>query len=252
MKHILRPVIVAGLLCWSVAAAQTDDASVDPTVDSAAVQVPAPVPASVTALAAEDKPNDHGHAIDLSWQLSADDISLEDGAQTVLQYEVFNWVPYYFDTLTYMREQFQLARDGANPALADGSKIQSALSQIESGVIDPGSLDYMPQTPPDFSEASDPGALLKQLLEDSLAVLQSLEGVPKDSARTLRKAFESAMERLPEAFNGYPNGGRWLLLGTSSSSSSHTHLGSRDEFSPTFVPDYADMYYRVDAVTAEP
>jgi len=68
--------------------------------DSTAIDSIAP-PAPVTMLKAFDTPNDHGHSVTLNWQLSADD---EAGRNSVLQYQIYRWVPYLMDSLTTLRK----------------------------------------------------------------------------------------------------------------------------------------------------
>lgn len=70
------------LLSFSYAWAQEETAPVE---DTTTVEVIDP-PAAVSNLEAFDSPNDHGHSITLTWDLSADDAA---GDSSVLKYEVF-------------------------------------------------------------------------------------------------------------------------------------------------------------------
>lgn len=76
MKHLL----LAGLLLIAVVAWGQETTP----LDAASAPGIAP-PAPVTNLQAKDSPNDHGHAVTLTWSLSADD---GGGAQSVKMYEI--------------------------------------------------------------------------------------------------------------------------------------------------------------------
>ncbi|HPI32928.1 MAG TPA: hypothetical protein PLR32_06400, partial [candidate division Zixibacteria bacterium] len=82
-------------------AAPADTALASPP--AAAIAAPAP-PVNVRAV---DKPNDHGHAVVLTWDLSADD---GGGAGSVLGYEMYRWVPYLVDTLATIRTAAEAVR----------------------------------------------------------------------------------------------------------------------------------------------
>jgi len=88
------------LLSFAVAGYAQEEVTPDTTAvpDSTAIPPPAPI----TMLEAADVPNDHGHAIGLSWELSSDDGA---GKNSVLTYEIFRWKPFLVDTLTAMRQQ---------------------------------------------------------------------------------------------------------------------------------------------------
>ncbi|NOY89446.1 MAG: hypothetical protein GXO93_08710 [FCB group bacterium] len=75
--------------------------------DSTAVDSIAP-PAPVTMFKAFDTPNDHGHSITLNWQLSADDGA---GQNSVLQYQIYRWVPYLMDSLTTLRKAMTTVKE---------------------------------------------------------------------------------------------------------------------------------------------
>lgn len=99
MRYIaLTASLIALLFCASVTA-QEEVATDTVAADSLPGEMIAP-PAPVTNLVARDKPDDHGHAITLSWDLSPDDTA---GAQSVVQYEIFRWVPFYMDTVDELR-----------------------------------------------------------------------------------------------------------------------------------------------------
>jgi hypothetical protein len=73
-------------------------------VDSVVVDSLA-LPAPVTMLEAVDTDNDHGHGITLKWELSADDGA---GANSVMFYEVFRWVPFFMDSVQAVRQELSV------------------------------------------------------------------------------------------------------------------------------------------------
>lgn len=68
---VVAVVLVAAVAHGQTDTALTDTTAVDTTLAASANQVAPPAP--VTNLTAKDVPDDHGHAISLSWDLSADD-----------------------------------------------------------------------------------------------------------------------------------------------------------------------------------
>lgn len=96
MKHKSLVILLFIFCAFTLTAAQEDAAPADIVhVDSI------PPPAPVSNLTAQDNENDHGHAITLQWELSADDGA---GQNTVLSYDVFRWVPFFMDTLQSIRD----------------------------------------------------------------------------------------------------------------------------------------------------
>jgi hypothetical protein len=179
------------LACCGSGWAQADTTVLDTTlVDS--VEAIAP-PAPVFGLTGEDKPNDHGHAIILKWDLSPDDGA---GQESVLQYEVFRWIPFLNDTLNDLRSKYNTARGELNLGIGQASEVKVRI-------------------------------------------------------RELRAQFTEAMDRLVEAHGDYPDGGYFTELGVvPSGKTEYEHSGSKEQLSRDYVPDRADLYYRVDAVTA--
>jgi hypothetical protein len=82
MKH--RFLIVGLLLLFGLSSvwAQTEP----PVVDSMVVDSTELFPAAVSDVQVVDKPNDHGHAVIVTWETSADD---GGGKNNVLRYEIF-------------------------------------------------------------------------------------------------------------------------------------------------------------------
>jgi len=92
MKYTLVGVFVLALLWVAPALGQAE--AVVP--DSSGMVESLPPPAPVDSLTAEDKDNDHGHAVTLKWKKSADDGA---GRNSVLWYDVYRWKPYYEDSV---------------------------------------------------------------------------------------------------------------------------------------------------------
>ncbi|MBU8932891.1 MAG: hypothetical protein KOO62_02680 [candidate division Zixibacteria bacterium] len=193
MKHKVLLILcllitLAGVTALAQEVEPPDTAAV---TDSLAMPPPAP-PSMVEGC---DVPNDHGHAIDLTWEISADD---GDGQNSVLSYEIFRWIPSLVDTLRMMRQQ-----------------IDSLIEAAE--IVDDPNVDY------------------KELIKE------------------LRSGYAGIADRLPEAHTQYPNGGDWVSIkDVPMGTSSYTNAGTKDKMSQDYIPDYSDLYYRIDAVTIYP
>jgi len=190
MKHKVILALLFLLFCLPPVWAQDEPVTEDTTaVDSAAI-----LPAPVFELEAVDKSNDHGHAVTLSWELSADDGS---GKNNVLMYEVFRWFPhltYKLDSLRYQLDSLRFDR--------------------RDGVGDMGQVD--------------------------------------DIHKVFREEFLGVAERLPEAYGRYPEDGEWRKIGAvPAGETGFDNIGDKEPESGGYMPDFADYYYRVDAVTAD-
>ncbi len=191
MKYKLLLFLIV-LLTLSVAGYAQEVVAPDSTVAADSTALPPPAPISLLEVA--DVPNDHGHAIDLKWELSPDDGA---GQNSVLTYEIFLWKPFLVDTLTAMRQLI----DSLNEASA---------------------------------AAEDPNINYKDLVKD--------QGIK----------YEENADRLPQAYAQYPDGGQWryidkVPLGTGT----FRNAGTKSIMSPDYIPDFTDLYYRVDAVTID-
>ena len=145
MRYILPLLILLVLCAAGIGLAQTEPAAGDTTaVDTTAVIVP---PAPVTNLAGRDKPDDNGHAVILTWDLSADDMTLPGGNQSVIQYEVFWWVPNYVDTLRMLQQRHSLIRAALDNWDRWPNQVRNAIEQVESGVTDRTALEFSPAMP---------------------------------------------------------------------------------------------------------
>jgi hypothetical protein len=115
---VLMTVLVILLIPLGLTFAQEESADVD-APDSTAVVLPSPA----TGLSGTDSPDDHGHAIDLSWEKSADDGA---GLQNVIGYMVYRG----------------LAPEG--PFEARSGLLLGATSFTDIGAMNEGENDYMP------------------------------------------------------------------------------------------------------------
>ncbi|MEA2030320.1 MAG: DUF6754 domain-containing protein [candidate division Zixibacteria bacterium] len=178
--------VLGGAPTW---AQEIDPLDTTAAVDSVALSSPAPV----SMVQAKDKGNDHGHAVVISWELSADD---SYGDKSVIQYEVFLWKPFLYDTIQTLRD-----------------RVGTAKAHLIAH--DDDSRDW------------------------------------KKEFRRAQKEFDEIMKGLTEAHAAYPEGGEFVNVGkVPCGENSFKHIGSKGNESGTYLPDYTDFYYRVDAVTA--
>ncbi len=74
----------------------------------------------------------------------------------------------------------------------------------------------------------------------------------KHTRALLQTRFRELLGKMPELHVRYPEKGVWRQVGkVGSQSTSYVNSGSKDSESPSYIPDYTDYYYRVDAVTAD-
>lgn len=102
----------------------------------------------------------------------------------------------------------------------------------------------------------DTMAALRASLDSVLSAMAG--GAPGlDEARSnLREQYAAALERLPAAFQNYPNGGEFRLAlqdgaVAPSGVSRFEHIAPKDAWNKEFIPDHTDFYYRVIAITAD-
>jgi len=169
-------------------------------------------PAPVTNLQAADAADDHGHAITLTWDISADD---GRGKSNVLGYEVFRWEPDEFGSVPARRDtvaflQYKLSSDWSQP---------------------------IPDSPQDSMNTHFAGQSPEQLAAYS---------------QELSQKVTVAMSRLKESHETYPENGDWEFVATvPSGTGTFKETGNKERESNNFLPDYCDFYYRVDAITAD-
>ncbi len=232
MTHKLLLFLSCVLLGVGTAAAQAPTAA---PPESTAVSAPA-VPRPVTNLEAYDSPNDHGHAITLTWSLSPDDGA---GAKSVLMYQILWWRPDLVHTINDMRDSLTRVN---NALAAFGQYLPNAerrLAKLEKG-------DY----PADYTDSLVKDSLA--ILADTIAVMKERRPELEHAIRPTTKALEKLVDQLPEAYLTYPNNGFWDTAGVApSGNTSFKHTGSKEKLSKDYVPDFANLYYRVDALTAD-
>jgi hypothetical protein len=248
MKYVLTLALL--VLVFSASGfAQTPSAPGDSLVADSMILTP---PAPVANLEVVDKPNDHGHATLLTWDLSPDDMSLEGGSKLVVGYEVFHWVPDFANRISTLRSEFNQLQGGAYPIQRDLPDAEAALEQVQSGITDLGALSLVPALPEDTAFVPTVG-YLEQALRDTIAAMNAPQSDMDELRRSTREAYLAAIEQLPAEYAKYPEGGDWVNLGkVAAGGTAYEHTGAKDAFSGDYLPDYTDLYYRVDAVGLDP
>ncbi len=256
MTYVLRAFLVLVCLTGTVITAQTEPPPVDTTAAEVAAIAP---PAPVTGLVGRDRNNDHGHAIDLSWTPSVDDLESPDGAKSVVRYRIMMWKPAYAYHVDTLRQMYEMARSNLPPIRVYKPLVDSALSLIGKGVASVAELPFAVALPEgvDFSDTTVNWMdQVRKSLEDTLAAMTGEVEISKDSVKSFRRAFLAAVDSLPAAYGAASpstGGGRWDSVGAEvPGATGFRHSGSKDEVSPDFLPDFADLYYRVDAMTSDP
>lgn len=207
VKLLIAVVMLLGLSSFCFAQDNTAE------IDTAAIVVdslilPAP-PGNLTGI---DKPNDHGHAVILSWELSPDD---GDGNNSVMQYEIYHWVPQLMLDLNLVRDSL------------------SVIQRIQRNTIN------------GIGEGSREDSIMNVFIGKSRSELFEIRN---DLIGYVKKENKG----LADACKSYPENGAWLYIDKKpSGTKSFTHIGNKDFKSFSFVPDFADLYYRIDAVTID-
>lgn len=168
------------------------------------------LPAPPGNLTGADQPNDHGHAIVLEWELSPDD---GGGDNSVLRYDVYYWVPNLMLELNKVRDSLAVIQKLVRNT-TDGSAEGSKEDDIRKA--------YASMTRSElFTKRQD-----------------------------LIKFVKKENNGLAEAAKSYPENGSWLYADkVPAGTKRFEHVGNKDFKSSKFIPDFADLYYRVDAVT---
>lgn len=184
------------------------------TVDTAASDTvdTIPPPRPVTNVEARDRDNDHGHAIVVTWDKSPDDNA---GRDNVATYQVFRWVPNLYDTLEVKRREIDVAEQMRR---GNGESLDSlqVLQDLRAEYSQAGEVDW------------------------------------SDVVKDLRSEYDALIDRLPEAHAQYPENGRFEAIGRSMSGETrYEDTAPKDRMSGSFIPDNADLYYRVDAVAMD-
>ena len=248
MRFLLRMTVIMALVLGAGVWAQTEPPVADSVGDS--LDTPAiPPPAPVTNLTAYDTDDDHGHSITLEWTRSADDGA---GDSSVLSYEVFRWYPDLMDSLVSMRDKIQRAQAAHAIFRRELSVAEDALDDLLSGQRDFASLRFRVATPEDDTALVLGRSFVEQALRDTIETMSVNLPLLPDSIRTLQGRFESAVERLTGAHEAYPEDGSWKSVGIlAAGDTTFVNSGSKDPMSGDFIPDFTDLYYRVEAVTVD-
>ncbi len=214
-----------------------------------------PPPAPPMNLQAMDTDNDNGHSITLTWEKSADD---QAGDNTVLGYEIFMFKPYLADTLDMIRSRLSWLEQLDVKVSRDLEAYEMATQEIvDSFVVKIDSFAARTALDPTDSAAIDSVRLLQvQLdsLEALLARVQADPDFPDREADSLRDLYLRLMDRLPAAYEQYPENGEmrtWEGAVAPSGATRFRHAGTKDEWSDKYLPSNTDLYYRLDAVTAD-
>ena len=218
----------------------------DPPVDTI------PEPAPPANLQAHDSNNDNGHAVTLTWDKSADD---QGGDNTVLGYEVFQFRPFLVDTLTWIRNRVSWLDELKARLSGDPDALQEEVDGLRARRD-----EFMADTAPDT--AAEPGVdsvqLLTARIDSVVALIARLDqdrNFPDHEADSLRDRYAELVDRLPEAYEQYPNQGEFRTWDGGLAPSGATqfkHAGTKDDWSDKYVPSNTNLYYRVDAITADP
>jgi hypothetical protein len=180
-------------------------------------------PAAPTGVKATDKRNDHGHAVDISWTLSADD---QGGARSVITYEVFRWFPAFLDSVDQMRMAAHSAMDTVGILVRAERRLDAIVGKLTGDSA--------------------------KIAQDSLAMCQVRIPEWRASARRFAEELETMADRLPAAHALYPNNGSWRKVGAvPSGTTRYTNQGSRELDASDHIPDFCDFYYRVEAVAID-
>jgi hypothetical protein len=76
----------------------------------------------------------------------------------------------------------------------------------------------------------------------------------KDRRDVFRDDFDQMVDRLPEAYDRYPQDGEFRKAKPGVAAAgvdNYEDSGTKDEMSPDYLPDHSDFYYYVDAVTTD-
>jgi hypothetical protein len=231
MKHKSLVVLLFIFCAFTLTAAQEDAAPMD-TVQVDSILPPAPV----SNLTAKDKINDHGHAIVLQWELSADDGA---GQNTVLSYDVFRWVPFFMDTL-------QSIRDSLEQTEAYIVELRTFLPRAEKRLKEYREMKKPKPVIVTFVDST-------KFYEDTTVAGERLLPEYQELLDQLHARRSQAIDMIPQAHNAYPEHGEWRKIGTAfAGQASFEDVGVKEKESPDYMADHTNYYYRVDAVAVDP
>lgn len=85
-------------------------------------------------------------------------------------------------------------------------------------------------------------------LSGSIALATENTDVLKKQRGAVVEQIETGLAGLAEAHSKYPEGGFWKSVGVvPSGSATYKHIGSKNRMSLEFLPDFCDLYFRVNA-----
>lgn len=190
--------------------------------DSAAAEILLPAP--VTNLTARDKPNDHGRAIVLKWDLSVDD---GKGQNTVTGYKVERWVPKLLDSVVFTAQRLVGKH---NLLILSDEGTSNRIEWVKAHPDDSASIDSV---------------TIKRTDEELEIIIDSLRLLAAD----LEARVTAAHLVLPDSANG-----QWRMVGTMVpwGQSTFEHSGIRSKTDSSYLPNDVDLFYRVTALTVYP
>ena len=220
MKYTFSVLILAALVGMSTAAAQTD--SLKPSQLTASDQAP---PRPVTGLTAKDSPNDHGHSITLSWELSPDD---GKGANNVRLYEINRWIPFYLDTLHTIQNRIDSLGGARDLFRRNLPQAQDLLKKYTAQGLQDSVRKYT----------------------DTVASMRRMMPALPDEIKRLERSLGEDWDRAPAAHAQYPKNGEWRKVGEAFAGvRTFVNSGQKERAASDHLPNECDYYYRVDAVT---
>ncbi len=226
MKRILAGILVMVLVALPAWSQDQPDTTVDTTQSI-------PPPAPVTNVNAFDTDDDHGHAITLTWDLSADDGA---GRRFVSGYRIMRWIPYLWDSVMVQRGtlNWMISLEG------EWAKMQTQIDLLQA---------QNDSLRADTAEVQDSiiafNARRMAYLEQILAA-QDREEQFKQFEGQFELRIDSLMQRLTPAYEAYPNEGRFDTVGLAARGDTIGYdRGSKSRANPDFIPDYTDLYYKV-------
>lgn len=204
MKVKILFLLLMLLFVLPLANAQDEAEAMDTTAAVDSIVPPAPP----TNLKVVDKPNDHGHAFVLTWDLSADD---GGGMNTVGQYDIYRWESNSEITLDQLRDTLDVIQ----------RMIDNNIQSIDTA-----------------------GALFQIYLKyqglDRTGTF--------DKRNELNGLIEERVAQLPGDYKNYPENGEWVFVKKlPSMTSTMEDIGGKEVNAKDFIPDFADMYYYVKA-----
>jgi len=196
------------LFACTIAQAQDESAEIDTSLVENLTVPPAP-PSNLQVI---DKPNDHGHATILTWELSPDDGA---GSNSVVQYEIYRWRPSFLSDVDDIRDSLDV--------------VQKIISRTTGGIAPDSRVDSIL-------------TLYRDKTKKELFALRA----------NYVNQLKAATDKLPVAYETYPENGSWqfidkALLGISR----FEDIGSKEFQSHSYLTDNANLHYKVEASTLD-